>query len=374
MSHWRVVVHALDRTGPPVLARAWLRWLRDEHPEHTVDVVAVRGGPLEGELSELYPVRVLLDPHAPGVPDHDEGRAAVARRLDGLLDADATLLVSVAAGQALPVLAGSGPVVTWSVEAGEDLHWLDRPIGLLDRTDRWLAGSEVTAADLSRHLGEAVEVHLVPEFIELPRATGPNRQRYLRSQLGASDGDLLVAGAGIATWRKAPDLFLEVAVAHGRLDPAPTRYTWIGGSTDELHPLVSAEGRRVAPGLVRFVPPVPDIDAHLAAADVLAHTARLDSFPLVCLHAAAVGTPVVAFEDCGGVQEMFGDAFVGVPYPDLSAFARTVEELRDPTRRAEVADAQRARVLARFTSGSAASLVLEHLQDAAARVQPKVGT
>jgi glycosyltransferase involved in cell wall biosynthesis len=33
----------------------------------------------------------------------------------------------------------------------------------------------------------------------------------------------------------------------------------------------------------------------LAAADVMLHPARLDAFPLVCLHAAFAGTPTIRF-------------------------------------------------------------------------------
>jgi glycosyltransferase involved in cell wall biosynthesis len=362
VSHWRIVVHALDRTGPPVLARALLRWLSDTHPEHTTDVVAVRGGPMEEDLAPLTDVRVLLDAHAPGVPPEGPDRDAVTERLHGLPTAEATLLVSVAAAQALALLP-PGPVATWSVEAGEDLHWLEGLAELRERTSTWLAGSAVTEGELSARLVAGTPVHLVPEFIERPAAADPDRRADLREGLGAGHGEHLVVGAGIATWRKAPDLFLEVALAHRRRSDRAARFTWIGGADDELHPLVRAEVRRLAPETVRCAPSVVDIDAHLAAADVLAHPARLDSFPLVCLHAAACGTPVAAFDRAGGVPEMFADAYCGAPYPDVTALADIVERLlADPAHRTEVAAAQQERVLQNFVADAAAPLVLEHLE------------
>ncbi len=106
----------------------------------------------------------------------------------------------------------------------------------------------------------------------------------------------------------------------------------------------------------------------LGAADVLAHPARLDAFPLVCLAAAAVGTPVVAFDGVGGVGEMFGAAFRGVGYPDIGGLARAVLALADPAERARVAAAQQRRVLEAFTTERAAPAVFAVLVGAMARL------
>ncbi len=54
---WRVMVHALDRTGPPMLALAFVRWLRRTHPGDDVELVAFRGGEMVSEFSEVTAVR-----------------------------------------------------------------------------------------------------------------------------------------------------------------------------------------------------------------------------------------------------------------------------------------------------------------------------
>lgn len=365
MPTWRLVVHALDRTGPPMLARAFVRWLRGAHPDHDVDVVAFRGGELLDDLLQLCDVRVVLDPLEPWdwrAPDA-ERLAELEPRLAGLPRADATLLVSVAGGQALPLLPAEScdPIVTWSVEQGEDLHEAAD-----ERTARWLAGSTGTRDELRARLGDAAPIELVAEFIETPVAPDDERRRRYRTALGATDDDLLVLGAGIATVRKAPDLFVEAALAHVRRDAGrAARYVWLGGEHDEFFHTVRAEVHRLGLGQVRLVGNVVDVVPYLAAADVFLHPARLDAFPLVCLHAAAVGTPVVAFAGVGGVVEMFGDSFVGSPYPDLTGLVDRLDELADPTRRAEVGDAQRARVLSRYTAEVAAPAILDQLRVAA---------
>jgi len=362
-THLRVLLHAADRTGPPMLARGLLRQVRAAHPEVRVDVVAFRGGEMVAELEELGPVTVLLRDHeAWDHGDPDAARVADLQAVGDSLDQpDVVLLVSISGGQCLPYLpdlAGTAPVVSWVVEQGEDLHWLGPPVDVAARTDVWLAGSATTRDELVDLLGTGCSVEVVPEFVETPADPAPEVVAARRAELRGGSDDLLVVGAGIATVRKAPDLFLEAAaVSHHR--DHDDAFVWLGGAEDPLWPLVADERQRL--GLDRFVlaPSVPDLTPTLAAADVFLHTARLDAFPLVCLHAVLAGTPVVAFSGAGGVPEMLGDAFVGAPYPDLAGLVDQLDRLRDPEVRAEVAAAQLTYVAPRFTAAVAGEAVVD---------------
>ena len=83
-------------------------------------------------------------------------------------------------------------------------------------------------------------------------------------------------------------------------------------------------------GHFALVESVPDLTPWLAAADVFLHPARLDAFPLVCLHASLAGTPVVTFRGVGGTDEMFGDDAAGPGYPDVEAMAARAGEPPGP--------------------------------------------
>lgn len=367
----RLLVHALDRTGPPVLAGSVGRWLSSHRPGWDLDVVAFRGGPLAEDLAGIGPVTVLLrddEPWDHTAPDPVR-RQEVAALGAALSPADALLLVSVAGGQCLSSLPEAGAVVTWCVEQGEDLHWVTDLPDLRPRTDRWLAGSAGSLRELSA-LVSGAEVHLAPEFVDPPpsAAVAGEAGAAVRRHLGLADGDLLVVGAGIATVRKAPDLFLEVAVALGRSSPGvPATFVWVGGDRDPLYPVVAEEAARLGLGeRFRLVPPVPDVVPWLAAADVVLHPARLDAFPLVCLHAAAVGTPVVAFRGAGGVEEMFGPAFLGAGYPDVRGLADEIARLADPIARSAAGSAQRTQVERRWLVDVGAPRIAEHLEQAVA--------
>ena len=369
MARWRIVVHALDRTGPPVLARTFVRWMRRHHPDDIVDVVAVRGGNLVDDMVREVPTRVLLRPsEAWDVVDLDPVRVGeLTARLSGDPRPDATLLVSVSAAQALPLMEDPGAVVTWSVEQGEDLHWIDQPLGLSERTTRWLAGSDATRRELTQLLPD-VDIGLAPEFVEDSAAVDPELVQRCRTALGAAPDELLVLGAGIATPRKAPDLFLEVALAHRRSARGMARFVWIGGEHDVLHWPVRDEAQRLHLDHFHTMESVGDLTPWLAAADVFLHTARLDAFPLVCLHASLAGTPVVCFSGTGGTEEMFADDLLGAPYPDVAGLARAVADLGDLQRRADTVRRQSARIRAEHTADAAAPALLRELVAAAGSV------
>ena len=363
----RVLLHAADRTGPPMLARALLRQVTSDHPEVQVDVVAFRGGEMVAELEALGPVTVLLHDHEAW--DHaapDPVRVAELEAVTGALERpDAVLLVSISGGQCLPYFpeapggpGGAPPVVSWVVEQGEDLHWLGTPVAVAARTDVWLAGSATTRDELVGRLGPAVAIEVVPEFVETPADPAPEVVAARRDELRGGADDLLVVGAGIATVRKAPDLFLEAAAVASHRDHDDA-FVWLGGTDDPLWPLVDDERQRLGLDHFTLAPSVPDLTPTLAAADVFLHTARLDAFPLVCLHAVLAGTPVVAFSGAGGVPEMLGDAFVGAEYPDLAGLVEQLDRLRDPQVRVQVAAAQLAYVAPRFTAASAAVAVVD---------------
>jgi glycosyltransferase involved in cell wall biosynthesis len=310
-------------------------------------------------------VRVLLRPsEAWDHSDPPADRVAEIRAATSALDpADVTLLVSVAGGQCRSLLPEDGSeVVTWVVEVGEDLHWLDPPVDVASMTTTWWAGSRGSAVELAARVPTAAAT-LVPEFVEaVPVA--PSEVARCRDVLTGGTRRAVAVGAGIGTFRKGSDLFLEVALAHVRRHGSTTAFTWIGGEDDELaQPLRTLSVDLGLDEVVRWVPSVTDLDTWLAAADVFVHPARLDSFPLVCLHAAAAGTPVIGFRGTG-VEEMFGDDFLGVPYPAVHELADLVEAgRRDGSLRA-AGERQAARIRASHVADAAGPVALAALRAA----------
>lgn len=366
----RLMVHALDRTGPAMLLIAFLGWLRENHPEIDVEVVAFRGGELQPAVEGHCRVSVLLSHHERW--DHLDHRSPrideVTATCNGLDRVDATLLVSVAAGQILPYIADDrlGVLCAWVVEVGTDLRWLSHPaLRLVDRVDCWFAGSATSAQALASGGLIPGPASVVPEFVDEPSELTRESAARMREEMGAAPGEGLVVAAGIGTFRKGPELLLEVAVRHRRGGSHPVRFVWIGGENDELLPLVRDLAERRGVENLGFLPSTPDISKALGCADLMVHPAREDAFPLVCLHSAASGTPVIAFRDSMGVAEMMDSAFVGPRYPDVGGIVREVDNLMDPVARSQVAAGQRNRVIDGYVTSSGAPRLLASLVAAA---------
>lgn len=361
----RVCVHALDRTGPPMLARALIDWIQAAQPDTKIEVVAFRGGALLSEFVDRAPTVVALHPFE-SWGDREPSEAVVARihaRLGTLAPVDATLLVSVSAAQVLPYLPGApsdwGVVAAWVVEQGEDLHWLDPPHSVGRHIDRWIAGSDGTRRELELR-GVTATISVAPEFVDVPSPPDPDATAARRQHLGVQPGELLVIGAGIATHRKAPDLFVEVALACAR-SGLQARFVWIGGEHDELFALLCDEIDQLGLGQLTMVGSVEDLDTWIAAADVLVHPARLDAFPLVCLHAAALSVPVVGFAGTGWLEEMFGDAAVGAPFPDVQGLVTAMVSMTDLADRTEIARAQTGAISRHLSGDTAGPIILDVL-------------
>ena len=84
-----------------------------------------------------------------------------------------------------------------------------------------------------------------------------------------------------------------------------------------------------------------------------------EQFGHVLIEAMACGVPVIG-ANSGAIPDVIGDAGIIVPERDSRALRDALAELiARPTRRAQLADAWRARVLARFTHARIAAANVE---------------
>jgi glycosyltransferase involved in cell wall biosynthesis len=219
------------------------------------------------------------------------------------------------------------------------LHPQDRLL-FLEGPRRLFAASEAVRRNLvDRHgIDPAVIVHHT-EMVDARSAAAidhsPATLADRRRARGLPADGLIVGSSGTLDWRKASDLFLRMAWHLTRDEaPEPLTFVWVGGNPERVER--AREEARVlgVDHVVRFVGVQPDPVDWFALLDVFVLPAREDPFPLVCLEAASVGVPIVAFDN-GGMPELLeqGCGLV-VSYPDVTDFAEKVQELlRDPGRR-----------------------------------------
>lgn len=114
----------------------------------------------------------------------------------------------------------------------------------------------------------------------------------VRADLGVPPtADLVVTAARLHP-QKDLDLLLDAAAIAAERRPA---LRWIVFGEGPLHDRLEADvTRRGLADVVHLAGARPDVDAELAAADVVAVTSRWESGPLVVLEALALGRPIVS--------------------------------------------------------------------------------
>lgn len=314
-----VVVHEGRRSGPPLFALGVVDRLA-HRDDLDLSVVLLEGGELVADFAARCPTEVRSE--------DDAGASALLRAAD---------VVYVNTAVSIRALREEGyrpPAVVTHVhelEIGlrywlspEDHRWL------LAETDRFLVGPDCAEENLVRHHGvHRAKIGRVPYFV--PPGSGTAHRDAVRRALGAGPDAVVVGACGAREWRKAPDLFAQVAWWVWRQAPdLDLRFVWVGSPLPS-GPHWDEDAELALLGLgdrLRYVDDQADIDAWLAAFDLYALTSREDDFPLACLTACSFGVPVVTF-DTGGMADLARASGGGrvVPYPEVERLAAELVEL-----------------------------------------------
>ena len=165
------------------------------------------------------------------------------------------------------------------------------------------------------------------------------------------DGRYNVLAVGRLTRQKGFDRLLESW--NLIRDEFPEWRLSVVGAGEEEANLKSLADTLDVLGSVNFVPPVKNMAAVYAHADVYAMSSRFEGFPMVLLEAMSAGLPAVSFI-CNGPDMIIRDGVDGflVPQGDTDKLARRLAELmRDETKRREMGEKAK-EVSHRFTQES----------------------
>ncbi len=334
--HLLTVLHAAERTGPPLLALRFLRWLREQRPSWQLSTLFLDAdGPLLDDFAELGPA--LFEPPV----DRDEQRLPwlangirerrLSRTLTRLGPLDAAHVHCAGSMRAVPMLPRA-PVLchVHELSVGQDFHLGKVAAAQLPRATRYVAVSDAVRDELLGRFD--IDPSLVERqwgFVDAESLPEPGP-----FPLPLPSGSIVVVGSGVRHWRKGPELFVRVAQRTRQLHPQHHwEFVWIGGS--DVGGLEHRMGDAGPDAHVHFVEHQAEPLRWIGAADVFLLSAREDAFPLVCVEAAALGRPIVSF-DSGGTPELIRAAQCGavVGFPDVDGVADALAGLAaDPARR-----------------------------------------
>jgi glycosyltransferase involved in cell wall biosynthesis len=245
----------------------------------------------------------------------------------------------------------------------------EKMLALRDNSALIIAASNPVADNLfANHRIPKGRIKVVEESIRCTnvRPLSVGEKRKCKLNLGLQAKSKMVLGCGTTDWRKAPDLFLEVAERVTALYKDDVEFVWVGGETKtgelaHLRRLVLSKGLSKHVKLVGSVAnPLP----YMLAADLFLLPSREDPFPLVCLEAADCGVPTICFADAGGMPEFVGtDCGAVVPYLDVDRMASQVLSfLNNRTALRSVGKSARERVRHEFDVSVKGRLILDLLR------------
>lgn len=168
---------------------------------------------------------------------------------------------------------------------------------------RVYAVSGLVKTVLEKEVGvDATKIDLLPPIIALPEAT-QNTHDPVRAALGIPANSPIVFSCGLAEWRKAPDVFLEVA-KQLVVNMPKVHFIWLGMLDNEYSEnLIASTAIWDTKKQVHLLPVCSDSRPYFEAMDVFFLSSREDPFPLVMLEAAHVGKPIVGVRASGGVND-----------------------------------------------------------------------
>jgi glycosyltransferase involved in cell wall biosynthesis len=210
------------------------------------------------------------------------------------------------------------------------------------------------------------KIYVVYECVPVNQFANPKKSREEVLTLWNAHERFLVGGSGVMSWRKGIDLFIQLSRKVAELNPnSKALFVWVGNINREV-----VEGYFYECALLKQTPNIvftggsDDPASYFNAFHVFSLTSREDPFPLVVLENAAMGNPIICFEQSGGIPEFIkerGGAIV--PYLNIDAMARQIVFWEQYPSEAESIGMSAKREVEKFDSDVIAPRILEIIND-----------
>lgn len=317
------ISHEATRTGAPIFLLNLIRFVTT-HLETKAIILLRVGGDLEQEFKKLGSVIRLEN------PNKLDGTVLSILRNNNIKLVYSNTITNGAIQSQLRSL--DCPVVChvhelpFSIETAfgsDNLDWIRKTTSL------FLAGSQAVANGLSYQRGVPSDKIVVAyPFIDIQKnldlANGTTPIRDIPSS------SVVIGACGTLTWRKSPEVFLQVAQSVLRIVDQPVAFVWVGGTplqNDYARLSYDTKTMGIEKNIF-FTGNVPSHIQYLAQFDIFVLPSREDPFPLVVLDAATLGKPTVCFDKAGGAPEFVEtDAGIIVPYLDIESMSDAIVTL-----------------------------------------------
>ena len=270
---------------------------------------------------------------------------------------DLVYLNTIASVDLLPQLASkfAKPIVSHIHELQYSIAQYGSPkaLDLLFQFSNKIIACSKAVCDNLAEFQESDKLEVIHSFVENEKILTISRESNkaeIKQKYDLDNSKIWICTCGNADWRKAPDIFLQIAgsVAQKSTDFG---FVWIGikNEGEQFAQLKYDEKKLELTGQIRWIEPTSDAVEIINSCEAFLVSSREDPFPLVVLEAALCNKPILGFRNTGGADE-FIDPNCGFKanYLSVSEMSEIILNLKNEDLKS-LGEKARAKVLENFS-------------------------
>jgi glycosyltransferase involved in cell wall biosynthesis len=293
-------------------------------------------GTLKKEFTELFPVYFLNDGSTQKKKTFFGKGQNIIEKIKKKHAIDLIYLNTIASVDLLPELSKifEVPIVSHIHELQYSIAQYGSPNSLenlFKYSAKIIACSQAVANNL-KEFSNSNDIHVVHSFVEnteiLKKATKSDI-KTIKEKFELTSDKIWICACGNADWRKAPDIFLQIAATTLKNSPK-FGFVWIGIKNEgELFDRLKYDEKKLGiENEIKWINPTDEAVEIINSCDVFLVSSREDPFPLVVLEAALCGKPILGFKNTGGVDEFIDESCgIKVNYLNVSEMSNQISTL-----------------------------------------------
>ncbi len=333
------ISHDASRSGGPILLRNFIQWL-NQNTSHKSHLILRVGGVLEPDFKEIVNYDLFYPKyynHYPTLSKRTLNRFGWYKwklknyhndLLNQLRKKKFDILYSntVVNNDVLNIVRQLNiPILTHVRELESTIeHFGGKKLinKLNSLCNHFIADSYSVKQNLiEKHNIKGSKIDVVHEYVQIPENL-PDKtiSANLRKQLNIPSDAFIVGASGGGLWRKGYDLFIQTAIATcAQKEHKNTYFIWVGGFNKEKEFEINYDLEKA--GLknnVLFVGAQKKPLDYFSLFDIFILASREEPFGIVGMESALFNTPVICFENSGGMPEFItNNCGIAVPYLNI---------------------------------------------------------
>jgi glycosyltransferase involved in cell wall biosynthesis len=327
------ISHDADRAGAQLLLLNFLKWLNKSSLEIEFEILFNKGGELKEEFEKIAIANIWKKNSRKSKNPLNRLKNFIQilnykRKNFDLIYSNTIIngnILNDLQNLSIPIITHVHEMDYWITKAGVENLSLIKAY-----TTKFIAASNAVKNCLVENYDiEKEKITVIHEHVNFIELTKNQSKLSVKKLLNLSANSIIVGASGAETWRKGKDLFIPLAKEIFNIKPsADIHFVWIGGALNyELkHDLSKVNCKEK----IHFISHLPNANKYFNEFSVFAMLSREDPFPVVNLEVAALGVPIVCFDNAGGTPELIsGGCGFTVPYGSISEFAKKIVYILD---------------------------------------------